>query len=407
MKDRVDTVAGPIVANATISMRTANNGPGELHLAHAPEKAAPVERVDTLIIGGGQAGLAMAYQLSRLGRPYLVVDAGERVGDVWRNRWDSLRLFTPARYNGLPGMPFPADPAYFATKDEMAAFLECYAERFDLRVRNGTRIEKLTRRGDHFVAISDSARFEAQNVIVAMSNYQKPRVPAFGRDLDPSIVQFHSLAYRSPRQLQQGDVLIVGAGNSGSEIAIELARRGFRTYMSGRDVGSLPFRVDGFASRVALGRLVLRFLFHRVLTIDTPIGRRARPHILTHGGPLIRVKPKALEKAGVTRVARVAGARDGRPVLEDGTVLNVSNVVWCTGFDPGFQWIDLPIFENSGYPRHRAGVVDEVPGLYFLGLLFLYSLSSSMVHGVERDSARIAKVINERSAHPARVSAGG
>ena len=211
------------------------------------------------------------------------------------------------------------------------------------------------------------------------------------------MVQLHSLDYRNPSQLRPGGVLIVGAGNSGSEIALELARAGHQTWMSGRDTGHIPFRIEGVAGRFVLVHLVLRVVFHRVLTTDTPIGRKARPKIVSQGGPLIRVKPKDLAAAGVQRVPRTAGVRDGLPLLEDGRVLDVTNVVWCTGFHPGFSWIQLPGFGTDGEPVHVRGVAANQPGLYFVGLHFLYAMSSTMIHGVGRDAEHIADTIAART----------
>jgi putative flavoprotein involved in K+ transport len=207
----------------------------------------------------------------------------------------------------------------------------------------------------------------------------------------------HSSDYRNLAQLRPGGVLIAGAGNSGSEIAMEVIRGGHRTWMSGRDTGHVPFRIGGFWARWLLTRLVLRFVFHRLLTVRTPIGRKVRAKVLTKGGPLIRVKPRDLAAAGVERVAKVAGVRDGLPVLEDGRVLEVANVVWCTGYHPGFSWIDLPVMGDDGEPLHDGGVARDEPGLYFVGLHFVYALSSTMIHGVGRDAARIAGTIAARA----------
>lgn len=353
------------------------------------------ERIQTIVIGGGQAGLSVGYHLARRGLPFVILDANERIGDSWRKRWDSLRLFTPARYDGLAGMPFPAPAFTFVTKDEMADYLEAYAARFALPVRTGVRVDRLSRHGDRFDVTAGGLRFEAENVVVAMSNYQQPRVPPFAHELDPGISQLHSSEYRNPSQLRDGSVLIVGAGNSGAEIAVEVAR-GHPTWLSGRDTGHVPFRIDGTASRLILSRLTLRFVFHRVLTVRTPIGRKMRPRALAHGGPLIRVKPRDLVAAGIERVPRTAGVRDGLPVLENGRVLAVANVIWCTGFHPGFSWIDLPVF-GTDEPLHERGVVAGEPGLYFVGLPFLYALSSAMIHGVGRDAEHIVRVIAARS----------
>jgi putative flavoprotein involved in K+ transport len=356
--------------------------------------AAGVERFETVVIGGGQAGLAVGYRLAKRGRPFVILEANERIGDSWRKRWDSLRLFTPARYNGLDGFPFPADGWSFPTKDEMADYLEAYAARFDLPVRTGFRVERLYRDGDRFVVETLAGLFEAENVVVAMADFQRPRVPEFAGELNRNIVQLHSYEYRSPLQLRDGAVLVVGAGNSGAEISLELART-HRTWLSGRDTGHMPFRIEGVASRLLLAPLALRFVFHRVLTVNTPIGRRARPKILSRGAPVIRVKPNDLASAGVEHAPRMIGVRDGLPLLEDGRVLDVANVVWCTGYHAGFSWIDLPVFGAEG-PIHERGVVESEPGLYFVGLEFLYAMSSVMVHGVGRDAEHTVKHISSR-----------
>ncbi len=359
------------------------------------QAARDYETVETVVIGAGQAGLSVGHHLARLGRRFVILDANARIGDAWRNRWDSLRLFTPARYCGLAGMPFPAPPHSFPTKNEFADYLEAYAAHFNLPVRTGVKVDRVSRDTDRYVVTAGDRRVEAAHVVVAMSNYQSPRVPAFARDLAPGIVQLHSSAYRNPGQLREGDVLLVGAGNSGAEIAMELSRS-HRTFVSGRDTGHVPFRIEGRLGRL-LVPVVLRLLFHRVLTVATPMGRKARPKVLTQGGPLVRTKPRDLAKAGVERVGRVAGVRGGLPVLEDGRVLTVGSVVWCTGFDPGFSWIDLPIFDERGEPRHERGSVASEPGLYFVGLHFLYAFSSAMIHGVARDAERIAALIDARA----------
>jgi putative flavoprotein involved in K+ transport len=232
-------------------------------------------------------------------------------------------------------------------------------------------------------------------VIVAMANWQNPRVPPFARELNSSIVQLHSGEYLNPAQLQDGGVLVVGAGNSGSEIALEIVRSR-PTWLSGRDIGHIPFRIEGIAARFLLIPLVLRLLFHRVMTVNTPIGSKMRPKLLNHAMPLLWVKPKDLVAAGVERVPRVVGVRNGLPVLEDDRVLDVANIVWCTGFDPDFSWIDLPVFGEEE-PMHERGIVANEPGLYFVGLHFLYAASSGQIHGVERDARYITEQIARRS----------
>jgi putative flavoprotein involved in K+ transport len=351
------------------------------------------ERVETLVIGGGQAGLAMGYQLARRDLPYKIVDANQRIGDAWRNRWDSLRLFTPNRLNHLPGMPFPGYHWGFPSKNEMADYLESYARRLDLQVETGIRVERLTREGDHFVAISRDRRFEADNVVVAMSSWQRPRVPDLASELDPRIVQLHVAEYRNPGQLHEGDVLVVGAGNSGAEVAIEVART-HKVLLSGPSTGAIPIRPESVAARVLMP-FIGRIIYHRVLTTGTPIGRKVRPRRISTGEPLIRVKPKDLAAAGVERVPRVTGVEHGLPQLEDGRSVDTANVVWCTGFHPGFSFVDLPVL-GSQEPIHERGMVGSEPGLFFIGLKFLYSVSSEQIHGVGRDADHIARRIAAR-----------
>jgi len=354
------------------------------------------EPLDVLVIGAGQAGLSVGYFLAASGLSFAILDANQRVGDQWRRRWDSLRLFTPARFDGLVGMPFPAPPNSFPTKDEMADYLEEYARHFRLPVVCATPVDRLSKEGDLYVATSGRRRFVARQVVVAMATYQKPKIPALARELDSGIWQIHSSDYRNPSQLRGGGVLVVGAGNSGSEIAIESARNGHETWMSGRDTGHIPFRIGGFAGRHFLLPFVLRVLFQRVFTLGTPLGRRVRPKVVGRGGPLIRIKPGDIAAAGVQRVPRVEGVRDGKPLLADGRVLNVANVVWSTGFHPGFSWIDLPVFDGDAEPEHERGVVEKESGLYFVGLHFLYAFSSTMIHGIERDARHVAGVIAKR-----------
>jgi putative flavoprotein involved in K+ transport len=354
------------------------------------------ERYDVVVIGGGQAGLSVGYYLAQRNQRFVILDASARVGDSWRKRWDSLRLFTPRLYDGLAGMAFPGPDFSFPTKDEMADYLEAYAEHFRLPVRSGVEVEKLSKQDGRYLVKTKDRVFEADHVVVAMSSYQRPRVPAFARELRPDIVQLHSADYRNPAQLRPGSVLIAGAGNSGSEIALELTAAGHQIWMSGRDTGEIPFRIEGLMARLLLCRLVLRVLFHRLLSVSTAFGRRMRPKFLGKGGPLIRVKARDLAGAGVERTPRVGGVRDGLPVLEDGRVLEAANVVWCTGFSPGFSWIDLPIFDQHGEPKHESGVVESMPGLYFVGLHFLHAVSSTMIHGVARDAQRIAAAISAR-----------
>ena len=347
-----------------------------------------MERFETVIIGGGQAGLATAYQLRKRGCTFVLLEANDRIGDSWRNRWDSLRLFTPAKYNGLPGMRFPARRWSFPTKDEMGDYLERYAEKFQLPVRTGVYVDRVFRDGDRYVVESGHQAFEADNVVVASGAHRTPKAPAFALDLDHRIAQLHSADYRSPSQLPAGDVLVVGVGNSGAEIAFELART-HRVFQAGRAPAEIPVRHGSVPARFVLP--IIRFLGMHVLTVKTPIGRKLRPKFAARATPLIRTKAKDLEGAGVELVPRVVGTRGGLPLLEDGRVLDVAAIVWCTGFRHEFSWIDLPVFDAEGQPRHERGVVRSAPGLYFVGLVFQYAAASDVLPGVGRDAAYVAE----------------
>jgi putative flavoprotein involved in K+ transport len=368
-----------------------------------------VERFDTVVIGAGQAGLSAGYHLKRAGRPFVILDANERVGDSWRYRYDSLRLFTPARYVALPGMRFPGPGSYLPTRDQMADHLEAYAARFALPVRTGVRVDGVRREGGTYVVSAGGRRFEAANVIVASGAHRDPRVPAVARDLDAGILQLHSSEYRNPSQLRDGDALVVGAGNSGADIAYELGATSRTTYLSGPVRGHVPVDIDkGFARFVAV-RVVV-FLGRHVLTIRTPIGRRAKAKSASRGDPLVRVKPAWLEKAGVRRVPKVVASEHGLPRLEDGRVLDVATVIWCTGYRHELSWIELPIFGEDGAPTHERGVVPGEPGLYFVGLPFQFAAASDVLPGVGRDAAYVVRQLERRSrssetAAPAAVAA--
>jgi putative flavoprotein involved in K+ transport len=343
------------------------------------------ESVETLIIGGSQSGLAAGYYLAKKGRSFRILDANDRIGDAWRNRWESLRLFTPAKYDCLPGMRFPAGRLTFPTKDEMGDYLESYAARFALPYQTGVRVDSLSQRDGRFHVTSRAGTFSADNVIIATGAHQLPRVPDFAPDLDEDIVQLHSVAYKNPRQLADGPVLVVGVGNSGAEIAHEVAKT-HPTIMSGAPSAQIPVKHGRQTARFVLP--VVRLIGHHVLSMRTPIGRKVGPEFVKEAAPLIRIKLKHLRAAGVEQVGRTTGVRDGRPVIDNERVLDVANVIWCTGFRQDYSWVDLPAFDEDGRPIHSRGV-SPVPGLYFMGLIFQFAATSDVVTGVGRDAAYV------------------
>jgi putative flavoprotein involved in K+ transport len=341
---------------------------------------------DSIVIGAGQAGLAAGYYLQRAGLRIALVDAEEEIGAVWRRRWDSLRLFTPARYNGLPGMPFPGERYSLPGKDGVADYLKAYTKQFDLPVRLGTRVTSLRpESGAYSVSTERGEVLSARSVIAATGANQQPYVPAFAAALDPQILQFHSSDYRRPEQLPSGGVLMVGAGNSGAQIALELAETGRRVVLSGSDTGSLPRRF--------LGRDIYDWLWPTLMRapVQTAIGRRLMQGRLFAGDPLVGMSPKFLERANLRRAGRTIGVRGGLPFLEGGNVdAETVAVIWCTGFRPDFSWIELPVLGLDGYPLHRRGLVETAPGIAFLGMRFQYRVSSALLGGVGEDAAYVA-----------------
>ena len=354
-------------------------------------------RTGTLIIGAGQAGLASAYHLTKRGLPFVILDADEHIGDHWRNHWDSLRLFSPAKVDGLPGMAFPSSTFHFPTGREMGDFLETYAGRFGFPVESGTTVEHVrqTEDGSFEVAVG-SRRIRADQVIVATGAFRQPRVPDLAPSLDPAIRQLHSSEYRNPSQLKEGPALVVGLSHSGADIAVELAKTR-PTYLSGTSAGQFPINVTD-TKRSLLGWLVVRFLATRVFTLGTPIGRRMAPHIRQGGAPLLRVRSGDLRDAGVIRYdARTTDVAEGKPMLADGQVLDVANVIWATGFRPDYGLVDVPGFVGEdGWPVGARGVSSAAPGLYFLGVPFQWAFGSMNVFGAGRDARFVVDRIAER-----------
>ena len=357
------------------------------------------ERVDTLIIGAGQAGLSAGYHLARRGMEFLILDADERVGDHWRDQYDSLRLYSPAKFDGLPGMRFPASSYHFPTGREMGDYLEAYATKFKLPVVSGTRVDAV-RPADGpdggYIVTAGGRRYEAAQVVVASGAFNRPHVPDFAGQLDPAIRQLHSSQYRRPSQLQEGAVLVVGVSHSGADVAFETSGTQ-RTILAGHLHGELPFKItDSRFSPIAWP--LFEFVAAHVLTMRTPIGRKMAPFVRMGGGPLIRIRSGDLARAGVERIdARIVGVQNGKPVLEDGGTLDVANVIWCTGFRPDYRWIEVPDFVgDDGWPKGVRGAATAA-GLYFLGVPFTFGFASMLVAGAGRDARRVVAQIAERA----------
>lgn len=341
-----------------------------------------------VVVGGGQAGLATAHELLRRGVGCMVLEAEPRVGEQWRRRWDSLRLFTPARFSGLPGSRFPAPAGSYPDKEQVATYLESYAA--SLPVRTGVRVLKLERAGRRYRLQTSAGQLEADHVVVANGN-AKPRVPEFAAALGSGVLQMHAAEYQRTDQLS-GDVLVAGAGTSGVEIAVEAARAGHRTVLAGRGTGRVPPPAYAFGGRPFM------FFARRIATTRTPVGRALRPLVLRRGAPLIQHSMDEALAAGVDRAGRVAGAEADTLLLEDGRRVRPGTVVWCTGFTRDLSWIALPLGGDGGFPNHESGVVPGEPGLYFVGLPFQSRLASAFIAGAADDARHIAATIARRLA---------
>jgi putative flavoprotein involved in K+ transport len=352
----------------------------------AGNRSAPDPSWDVIVVGAGQAGLAVARHLARRGLRFLVLEAASALGHSWRSRWDSLRLFTPAQYDALPDMAFPAPVDTYPGKDAVADFLHDYAATFELPVRLDARVTGLRRVGDEFEVRTAGAVYRAAQVVVATGPFQVPFVPPAARGFDPSVTQLHSADYRNPQALPDGPALVVGAGNSGLQIAEELAASRRVDVAVGQRPPMLPQRL--------LGRdlfwWLTRLRFMRVNT-TTALGRRLR----ARGEFIIGTHRRRLERAGVRLRPRLVEAHGHTVRFADGDTLEVGVVVWATGYRSDYSWISIPGVVRDGHVAHRRGVTD-IPGLYFIGLSWQHTRGSALLGFVAADAAHVADQITAR-----------
>jgi putative flavoprotein involved in K+ transport len=351
------------------------------------------ERAEVLVVGGGQAGLAASYYLTRAGVGHVVLDAGRRVGDAWRRRWDSLRLFSAAGYSALPGLPFPGGPERFPGKDEVADYLEDYARTFRLPVTLQTRVRSLRRGDGGYRVDTDTGAYEAAQVVVATGAYQQPVVPPLAAKLSGEVVQLHSAAYRNPRQLAAERVLVVGSANSGVGIAEDLAASHRVLLSRGQRLPWLPRRL--------LGRSLHWWGDHLgLLTAPLEGSWRGRTQ---RGDLLIGTSLRQLVRRGVRLASRTVDAQGRTVRFADGQTLQAEAIVWATGYRSDYSWVGVPVLDQRGVPVHRRGVTDA-PGLYFLGMHNQYSRGSSLIGFVRHDAAFIIeRICAQRAANPRRV----
>jgi len=338
------------------------------------------ELLDVVVIGGSQAGLAMAWHLARQHLRFVVLEAGPEPGHTWRSRWDSLTLFTPAQYDALPGMPFPGPPGTYPTKEQVAGYLNAYAAEFGLPVRLNTRVTALIRTAEGFEARTEDGVFRARQVVVATGPFQVPHVPPAAQELDGSVTQLHSAGYRNPRTLPPGPVLVVGGGNSGFQIAEELAAAGRPVDLS---IGAkLPVLPQRFAGRDLFWWLTRLGLMR--VSLESRLGRRMSSRDFIIGSSRRRLKA-----AGVRFRPAVADAGERTVSFTDGTSLDVGLVIWATGYRSDYSWIDIRGVIGGGKVVHRRGVTD-VPGLYFVGLSWQHTRGSALLGFVHDDTAHLA-----------------
>jgi putative flavoprotein involved in K+ transport len=352
----------------------------------------PEATYDVVVIGAGQAGLAIGYFLKQ-GRRFVILEAADAIGSAWRDRWESLRLFTPRRYSGLPDLPFPGDPEGYPDRDEVIAYLERYAETFELPVELKSAVQRLIGENGQFVLEVDGRRITAEQIVVATGPFQKPFIPEVASRLEADVFQAHSTGYRKPSDVPEGTVLVVGGGNTGFQVAEELSSTRRVILAIGSRQTPLPQRLLG---RDLFWWLTTTRLFNT--TVESRLGRRLRTR-----ETLIGSSPRKLgRRHGVELKPRVVDAEERTVRFEDGSELEVDGVIWATGYRPDYSWIDLPVFDPDGRLRHRRGVTD-VPGLYFLGLTWQHTRGSALIGWVKDDAEFIAEQIASFQDDPRRL----
>jgi len=340
----------------------------------------------TIVIGGSQSGLAIGYYLKKAGEDFLILDASQNVGQTWSNRWDSLKLFSPPSFNKLPGWSFPLTKGGPDTKDEMAQYLGQYAKKFDLPVRNSTRVMSVSKSGSDFTIKTANGDLTTHRVIIATGAHHFQHIPSFATDLSRDIFQVHSDDYRCPGSLPPGDVLVVGSAISGMQIALETARSR-KTLIAGQPTFLIPRGLSQISEKLDW------WLLQNIVTIKTPMGRKARPRFIK-GGVVFHYLDQEMKRSDIGHVKRITGTKDGLPMQENGQTITTPNIIWCTGHRPDFSWIKDCVRDEAGWPVTERGV-SSLDGLFFLGMPFQYGLTSSLIAGIGRDAEFISNKVRE------------
>ena len=344
--------------------------------------------LDYIIVGSAQAGLSMAYHLKQLGKSFLVVDKEERIGASWLSRWDSLTLFTPTEFNHLEGMEFPAPKGHYPNKYEVAAYFETYVERFEIPIQFDTLITSIEKKKGVFKLKYDEGELECQNVIIATGPFHTPYTPPFSIKINKKVKQIHSNYYKSPDQLQDGDTLVVGGGDSGFQILDEVSELGKKTYFAGpSEAKTLPQEI--------LGK-TLWWWFTKTGFLSTSKHSWIGKVIANRPQPIIGLNIKEiLDRKNVIPVGRALNADEKDITFENGEVATIKNIIWATGYRPNFTWIQGLELDKNGYPKNQRGV-SSIKGLYFIGLPWLHTRGSATLGGVKKDAAYIAKVLEKQ-----------
>jgi putative flavoprotein involved in K+ transport len=338
---------------------------------------------DVVVVGGGQAGLAIGHYLARQGRDFNLLEAASEPAAAWRERWDSLKLFTPARYDALPGMEFPGDPDRYPLRDEVADYLTDYARHFDLPMELDSRVLAVRSWNGGYVVELEDRSYEARQVVIATGPFQTPYMPSIADDVGDAVVQMHSTDYRSPQSLPEGRVLVVGGGNTGFQIAEELSASHEVHLSIGSRQTPLPQRILG---RDLFWYLELTGLIRK--TADSRIGRRMSGRDTLIGSTRRRLR----RRYGVELHGRAVSAEGSTVRFDDGTQVKVAGIVWATGFRVDHSWIDVPVFDAAGRVLHRRGIT-AAPGLYFLGLSWQHTRGSALLGWIKDDAEYIAQRI--------------
>ena len=416
--------------------------------------------IETVIVGGGQAGLAVSYYLSQKNRPHIVLEQADKAGNAWRNhRWDSFTLNTPNWQSVLPGTEIPgSNPDNFLSRDEIVAYFENYVSSFQLPMSYAVQVHSVGPKssGHGYVVQSSTGRFEASNVVIATGLYQKPKIPAVSAEFPPQIRQIHSDEYRNPQSLPNGTVLVVGSGQSGARIAEELYKSGRKVYLSVSRAGRVPRRYRGkdanwWHERMGdYERTVDQLPSPQAKFASKPIisgkdgGHTLNLHQFARDGVKLlgriqRVRDNSVLlaqdlKANLARADqfeaglakkidefiaknRIDAPEEALPMLADGYGVhetpelnlvdaNVTTVIWATGYSFDFSIVELPVFDNDGYPMQKRGITDH-RGLYFVGLPWLHNARSGLLFGLAQDAGHIAAAIDEEAQHALAGSRNG